>query len=227
MKRALVVLVGMTILTVCAVPAFAGGIDTTDQITLSSAPGSVFTFKGTGGGNFSLNFTGATGKVSGQGTLHGATGGFYTIKQNGAKLTSAGVGCGGTCVLLNQSGPSILFSLGSAKGGSNLLTGFLSLVDVGVSGKTGTTNNDLVVNLTITGGSLASDFGVGKDGVVQLTLILGKGNLFGLLLNQKLLASLHSGTINPLLPEPSSLALLGASLISLGGILRWRKLPGC
>ena len=223
MKKSLLVFWAAAILALCAAPAFGGTIDTTDQITLASSPADSFVFTPTGGGGFSLALGNVAGAATGQGSLNfgGLDKGYYSILQNGATITSGGTGCGGTCITLNQNG-SLLFNVGTTKGGGQLLTGFLTLVDIAQVGTSGYTNNELVVDLTVTGGKLATEFN-SLGGIVQLTLLLGKGDLYDL--TQTLYANIHSGTVNPLLvPEPASLALLACGLFGSAVFTRKTKL---
>lgn len=225
MKKLLLCFLFVGLILAVSLPAVAGSIDTTDQITLSNSQVSSITFAPTTPGNFNMVFgKGAIGTTLGTGIFSplvaagGATGAFYTILQNGATVSSAGVStCGGlTCILLSQT-KNLVFDLGSTKGGSQLLTGFLTLLDIAQSGNTGTTNNNLVVDLTITGGSLASKF-AGLGAVVQLTLNLKGLNIFNLTTVGH--AQISTGSVNPLLSEPSSLSMLGLGLISLAGVIR-------
>jgi hypothetical protein len=221
MKRALLVVWGITILALCTGISFAGTIDTNDQITLGPTPQTSFVFKGTATG-FSLNLAGVMGAAVGQGSL--ASSGHYSINQNGATINSAG-GCGTGCFNLSQSAP-LLFSYGSTATNGSLLTGNLELVSINqtASTKSGVFNEALVVDLTVTGGSLAGKF-VGGNGVVQITLLFtSTQNLATLGIGKTLDAGIHSGSVNPLLPEPGSLALLGTGLVSLGGVIRMFKL---
>lgn len=221
MKKALLLVWGIVILALCAGCAFAGTIDTNDQITLSSSPQNSFVFTGTGAG-FSLNLAGVMGAAVGQGSL--ASSGHYSINQNGATITS-GASCGTGCFSLNQSAP-LIFSYGSTATNGSLLTGTLELVSINQtpSTKSGVFNESLVVNLTVTGGSLAGKF-PGGTGIVQITLLFtSKQDLSTLGLGKILDAGIHSGSVNPLLPEPGSLALLGTGLVSLGGVVRLFKL---
>ena len=223
MKRALLVVCGLAILALCAAPAFAGTIDTNDQITLNPSPAKSFIFTGNGAGGFSLNLANVIGSASGIGTL--TSSGKYSINQNGATINSAG-SCGTGCFNISQTG-DLLFAYGSTTTNGSLLTGNLQLVSITQtpSTKSGVFNEQLVVNLTITGGSLSGKFTTG-NGILQLTLDFTSTQSLGTLGNGKnLFAQIHTGSVNPLsLPEPGSLALFGSGLLGLGGLVRMFKL---
>jgi len=219
MKKSAVAFTLVAMLVLLALPVFAGSIDTTDQITLAASPANSFVFTGLGPtGNFSLSLVNVLGAASGIGTL--ASSGFYSIAMNGSSLASGG-SCGVGCFLINQSKP-LLLAYGSNYTNGSLLTGALQLlsIDQSSSGKSGVFNDSLLVNLTVTGGSLATHFS-GSSGVVQLTLLFGTTQeLATIMKGQHLYASIHSGAVNPLtLPEPASLALVGSGLLSLGGVI--------
>jgi len=226
MKKSLLVVCAVAILALGAVPAFGQGIDLADQITLASSPVNSIKFTGDGAGGFTLNFINVTGNASGQGILIGANNSKYSITQNGDVVTSlgAGSGCGGFCIALNDTG-TMLFT--DKIGATTLLTGDLTLVDISQVVISGTTNNEVIVNLSNLGGTLASQFH-GMGGIVQLRLLLDNPggivpDLTNLNLNQKAFARVHDGAVNPALPEPTSLALLGSGLAGFAGMIRRRK----
>ncbi len=217
MRKACLMLVGVVLLLLCVAPAFAGTIN---QIVLGGSSGSPVSFTGTGGGGFNVVFNIQNLVANGTGTLLST--GFYSIVNDGADIRNAG-SCGPGCFMLSQ-GSSALFSYGSTPNMGDLLTGtlmFTSIVQTAGSG--GIFNDSLMVNFTVTGGSLAGLFTNGH-GIIQLTIkFKTTQDLATILNNQVLLAKVVSGAVFPV-PEPASLAILGASLLGLVGLGKKKKL---
>jgi hypothetical protein len=217
MRKASLVSLGVLFLALFAAPAFAG---TVNEIVLGGSSGAPVVFTGTGGGGFNVTFNVKNLIANGSGTLLST--GFYSIVNNGAYLRNAG-SCGSGCFTLSQGSP-LLFSYGSTPNGNDLLTGNLWFTDlVQTQGGTGVFNDSLMINFVVTGGSLAGAFG-NSNGMIQLTIkFTTSQNLATILKNQQLMAKIVSGGVFPV-PEPASLAILGASLLGLVGLGKKKKL---
>lgn len=225
MRKLALVLLASAALFACVLPAFAGQVN---EIVLSgSGTSKPVSFHGTGSGHFNVVFNinnlGAFGDPSG---VFAGVAGYYSILNGGATVSSMSPGACGTsgCVfVLTQSAP-VAFTLGSSPGGNDLLTGSLELVDIVQTGSAGVFNDALVINLTVTGGSLQGLF-AGNNGSVQLTIKFSSGqNLVNIAKNQAFLAEVISGAVFPV-PEPGSLTLLGAGLLGFAGLCR-KKFAG-
>jgi hypothetical protein len=227
MKRRLLGMLSLGILSLASTSAFAGDILLNQNNGYLTTAGIAVNFTGTDGGSaFNVAFTSmAYGAAHTFGLGSTDKSGFYTVQQNGATVNYMGTSCGAQCYSLNQTG-NLLFDYGSAKNSGNFLTGFLQLVNVTQTGTVGNFNDMMTVNLVVNGGSLASKF-PGNNAVVQLTLAFKSAtSLTSLLTGQKLGAWINSGTVNPTgtVPEPASVLMLGASLAGFVALLRRKNL---
>ena len=124
---------------------------------------------------------------------------------------------------VSESSP-IAFSYGAH---GSLLTGDLNLLSFQQTsgGKTGVFNWQGVADLTVTGGSLASDFS-SAGGVLQVNLLFrNTTSLTSLLGTTKTkYGSFEGGQLSPT-PEPSAFVIfvLGSVILLIGGLLRRRK----
>src|SRR5262249_1911417 len=138
----------LALVMLCAGQAFAGSIN---EIVLGGSTGAPIKFTGTGGGQFDVTLNIQNLLAQGFGTL--SSSGFYSIVNNGATVFSNG-SCGTGCFMLGQSGP-ISFKYGSTAGSGDLLTGNLYLTNIVQTAQGGGIFNDqLVINLVVTGGDL-------------------------------------------------------------------------
>jgi len=194
-----------------------------NQITLDGSSNSM-TFTGTGGGNWTLSLpsVGLKDTAFGSGTLYTSTSYPFIITQGaGVTITGTETGPGSNVWNITQSG-ALDFSFGT---GGSLLTGTLQLVDLTQTGATGSFNDDLTVNLAITGGSLASI--LGPSAILDITIDFAKtkgvaGVLGNLTSGQTLKANISDGELTPT-AEPVSMVLVGSGLLLLGGFVRRRR----
>jgi len=199
-----------------------------NQITLDGSSNSM-TFTGTGGGNWTLSLPSVGLKDTGVGGGTLLTPGctpstpcaFDITQPTGVTITGTETGTGSNVWNITQSG-ALDFSFGT---GGSLLTGTLQLVDLTQTGATGSFNDDLTVNLAITGGSLASI--LGPSAILDITIDFAKtkgvaGVLGNLTSGQTLKANISDGELTPT-AEPVSMVLVGSGLLLLGGFVRRRR----
>lgn len=227
MKKVWLLLLSVSVVLLCAASAYAGSVN---EIYLDGSTGAPIKFTGTGTGgqgglganNFSVTFNIQNLLATGSGTL--LSSGYYSIVNAGASIYGVSSSCGGgSCTfMLGQTSP-IMFAYGSAPGGSDLLIGQLTIIDLTQTGTNGVFNDQLVINFVATGGSLAGAFNNG-NGQVQLTIkFTTSQSLATILDNHTLMAKVVSGAVFPV-PEPASLAILGASLLGLVAVGKRKKL---
>ena len=199
-----------------------------NQITLDGSSNSM-TFTGTGGGNWTLSLPSVGLKDTGVGGGTLLTPGctpstpcaFDITQPTGVTITGTETGTGSNVWNITQSG-ALDFSFGT---GGSLLTGTLQLVDLTQTGATGSFNDDLTVNLAITGGSVASI--LGPSAILDITIDFAKtkgvaGVLGNLTSGQTLKANISDGELTPT-AEPVSMVLVGSGLLLLGGFVRRRR----
>jgi|GEM_PF-3554806 len=217
----------MTVLAlVLGVGAMTASAQTSITLGFGTGDSVIFTSNGNGssasvkagscsvGGNC---ISGQTTGISPNGT--NATGKYYALDFTPAAITVTKSGGGFT---LSQTG-SIAFTMGTASGGSDLLTGTLTLVSFGTVGSTGVFNDSFVANLVITGGSWASQYSA-AGGIIQLVINVSSGQVttvIGQPAGSTLTSTYSKGSLDPT-PEPASMLLFGTGILLIGGIVRRR-----
>jgi hypothetical protein len=212
------------VLSILALGVMLGSIPANAQtgIALSTSSTSGITFMSTGGGNLSLA-AGVFGSAAGLGGLLGNTG-FYSLSGAPIALT---LGPHLPTIFADYSASGTLnFEITSMPGGlgTDLLMGTLKLVDLVQVFTTGMTNTTAVADMTITAGTLKSDY-PGSTGISKLTINLAGLGYLPTLSGAKS-TNLGSATLDALpTPEPWSMLLYGSGLVLIGFVLRRRLTP--
>jgi hypothetical protein len=170
-------------------------------------PGGV-TFTTTGTDKVSATFTAGNNSAT-----WGTSAGKYTLVGGPVALTETSP----TSNIYTASSTPLTLTLNSISGPAGTLTGHVTLVSFTQTHQSGTFNDTLVANVTVTSatGSLASN-----SGNLILSLNLGSPNAIDNLCGPTKITN-GAGTLY-LTPEPESLLLFGSGLLALGGSLRRR-----
>jgi hypothetical protein len=201
------------------------------NISLSGTSSGNVIFTGTGSGNLSLSLGACAG---GSNCIDGSASGNGAFGSGGFPLNGFFIISGASSLTLTNTSPTswnitggtfnFIFSSAADGGGTNFLSGTLSLVNLGQSGGSGTFNTQFVANLTGLSGTLAGLF-TSAGGIANISLNLStSSNLSSLGLGSTETGTLDHGAITTT-PEPGTMVLLGSGLLALGGFLRrqWRQ----
>jgi hypothetical protein len=212
------------VLSVLALTATFGSMTARAQtaISLNTSTTKGITFTSTTMGNLMMGAA-LFGTAAGQGGLLGTTG-FYSLNTPSPVTLTLGPSFSPFFADYTASG-TLNFDITSMNGGgTDLLKGTLSLVDLVQITSSGFTDTSVLTNIILTGGTLESSF-PGGGAIGQLTINLaGLGFLPSL--SGAISTNLRHGSIEALAtPEPWSMLLYGSGLVLIGFVLRRRLAP--
>jgi PEP-CTERM motif len=190
-------------------------------------------FVAQGGGNFTLGLCDSLngqkkcvggdtliGKATGDGAFNGDNG-FYTLTGN-ALTTGTFTGCAGTTCnwTLNTASPlNFKMTQGKFGGGIDYLNGTLKMIGLTEVPNGKLFSETITVDLTVTGGTLASLFADQHGNVIFSVQSETTKSLAVSPAGRGIQGILQSGDMSQA-PEPGTLALLGSGFLLVGGFLR-------
>jgi hypothetical protein len=204
-----------------------------NNIDLGEEVSGTLAFVAEGGGNFTVGLCdtmngnkmcvgGDTliGNAKGTGTFLGDNG-FYTLTGSGL-TTGTFTGCVGTTCSWTLSTPSPLnfkFTQGKFGGGTDYLNGTLQMVGLTEVPDGKLFSETITLNLTVTGGTLASLFTDGHGNIIFDVQTVTTKSLSTSPNGRGIQGILMSGDMSEA-PEPGTMALLGSGLLLVGAFLR-------
>lgn len=219
MKKLAIAIACFVLLTVGTTASWANAV----QVTLSSSSAGAVAFTNSGG-TLGFSFTGTSGQCGHANCISGnillepqVMLGKYWMWMTGSPTLSGG----SSDYTVNMNGGAIYIAL-ALIGYPDTFAATLNLTDLH-AGLSGTPLFDGTFGNTSSFGTyLASDFPSGITGTVDFTVRLSKGSSVGTLGNsQRIVGGISSGELVPT-PEPTTLALLGTSVLGLAGVVRRR-----
>jgi len=227
-------LILLLVVAIMAATVSSVGVNAQVPITLSNLGSGTTTFTAGGSGTLDMTVGACTGGVlnsnaqigtncwSASNVANSLDVALFDFTSGTQVLTSLGGGA------FSVAGPNIAFTLADFVTSSVLLTGNLQLSafnQLGPANKLGLFNDQMMANLTVTGGTLATTLFADGQGELSVELNTFGGDLTALATGggSPITAAFATADLEPA-PEPGSMLLLGTGLLSFGGALRRRMI---